>query len=291
MISLNSLNREEIRILIIDLVPFTTDVNDFRTSDSMIFILNCGGDMRLLKIPKKNCDTEVQILNDMRANGISTPIVYQKLVLPLQQGPVESYIMEFLSDVIPTEQLDDASYRRVIPNILPSLLDKLRSTRVFNGFGSVVNGIGVYRTEEDFVISILNRIKERRFDISGIEDKVNDYVRRMKFSTSFSGVLAHNDLYKNILVNSGFDGFYVIDPQTSVSSAPRIWDLCQYKIYESVYRRWSLDPIYRESIENDDYVAFCTFLISLERASYFISYDKPKYKLFEDISKFAFKHI
>ncbi|MDE1865121.1 MAG: hypothetical protein KGH94_00570 [Candidatus Micrarchaeota archaeon] len=265
-------------------------ISKLSSADSELFRVDYKDrDAVIVKFPQKLAHVEVAILGEFNRIGISTPKVIGELRIRCGSGSIEGYTMEFVSNAILLRDKGDEGYRRVVEGFLPRVLRKLSTVKT-DGFGPFDHyGHGLYRSESAFARSILRRIKERGTDTSEYLPLAYAFMRRNGFTEQRHGVLAHTDLYNNILIGKSI---YVIDPQTSVSAGPAAWDECSFRIYEAVYREEGISRQLNELINRKDTrFAFYTFLFALERYSYYRHNRKEKAPLMKEIYQRAFRRI
>lgn len=247
------------------------------------------------KIPTKKCREEVYILGLFKGLGIPTVDIISSQSISLPLGEFESYTMKRIPDVESVIHFGNRYLGEQFYRFLYAVLSCLKTVE-FQGFGAITlmanQTVETEFSSEKELLSSRISITERRNNCDSAEiHNINSKIALLEDRST--GNLVHNDILNNILVNK--DGeFFLIDPQTNVSSGNEYWDLSLYLIYAYAFGCRNGLEDFMNLYSLDDYNRFVITCKAnaLERLSYYKKYDQSKVsgiiQFMEDLDKGKF---
>ncbi|MBN1175743.1 hypothetical protein JXA48_03795 [Candidatus Woesearchaeota archaeon] len=261
------------------LFPNAKEIQLISKLDSWIYQMDFDDKKTIFKIPKKKGFIEAWFLEQLELLNIPTSHVLCVHSFVCDGEHYVGYEMELLEGLTPIIDLSYSDYKELFHNTITSIISKLAQFSIsgFGGIESVKPLILEFDTESDFLFSLVDKAKRRGVEIKDYSILINSIANRE------TGVLTHNDLLKNFFIKDGL--LYLLDPQTSVSSAGPEWDVCQLFIYEQIYfadcEEKSIPFVSKRELL---YLA----LIALERYSYYQRYDPTKLDTLKYIEEQAY---
>ncbi|MDP2637679.1 MAG: hypothetical protein Q8P26_01300 [Candidatus Levybacteria bacterium] len=237
----------------------------------------------LTKIPVKSCWVEVFILNKIKQLGIPTVSILGTGAIGIDGEKLPYYRMNFIPNAKLITDLEEEALNSDYYQFLETVFNGLQ-TVTLDGYGSITGfkkgkPMTKHGTLKRFFMENLQNIKNRNYWQEDRLDKLALKIEDQPLESN-AGFLTHNDIFNNILVSKtkSKSNFYIIDPQTSVSSANQYWDLASYLVYTNGYGYTrGLDTfLARREITNWKEFMLTIELIILERASFYATYDSSR---------------
>lgn len=250
---------------------------DVLLGDSLVLIDKKSG--IVIKVPARLFDEELYVLKLLSKLGINSPKIIDTGLLYTEDVSLPYYRLELIGSsnkFFETSASSDTLEEYY--TFLNKVLTTLKSTSI-NGFGQLTFSAEPkwqFRSEKEFFLSQINKIISYHF---WSKEEMDYLMLKLQNQNWFdTGVLVHNDLFLNILFSSKNRQFYIIDPQTTISSANEYWDLSHYTLYANAFNQTSglANFIKSQIIRDWEKFIFTAQIITYERIRFYYKYDKTR---------------
>jgi len=243
------------------------------TADSIIL----QRENSITKIPMRKCLEEIYVISLFQRLGIPTVEITSADPLVTEEGIVHTYTMRRLKGAVDLIDHGDELLTPDYYSFLQTVFTQLKQVR-FKGFGAIScadNGTITteFATEKELLLTVTNRAERRQL---WPEEELDRLRQDISCGENLSeGVLTHTDILNNVLANPEGSEFYLIDPQTIVSSGNVYWDIAMYLIYANAFRCTNGLKDFMNNFPIDDWSQFSNTARALayERGSYYKKYN------------------
>lgn len=259
--------------VIIDFLQKKFQLTDYSilSRDSLLVFDN--NSPRIFKFPVKQAKEEVYIIDTLSSLGINTPKIINSCSLNIGNESVSFYAMERLNDI--QEHISQgAEYFSFVSYLFSAI-----KTQKLNGFGKIYTDAKIlkyeYSQEKELFLSVVKRTAKRNFWTSIQIHQLENEITKSDYRPI--PILVHNDIFNNILFQTTTNKFYIVDPQTSISSANEYWDLSMFMLYSYINGYKDFNHLLKFHKPQDiDHFYLTSKIICFERMSFY-SYYSPKY--------------